>query len=184
MLELEAELSSLEVSEGDHSRRVCKLLSSRRYSRYIRKTKTGKLRISKAKIREYEKLDGKFVVHSNDDSLSAQDLALGYKQLMRVEECWRTLKSGLQMRPVYHSLEHRIRAHVMLSVLALLLERMAERACSDTWRNIRDDLKQIKVAQLLGPEGELWQITEPRSGALNRLKLLEIKNPPTILKYS
>ena len=184
VLELEAELSSLEVSEGDHSRRVCKLLSSRRYSRYIRKTKTGKLRISKAKIREYEKLDGKFVVHSNDDSLSAQDLALGYKQLMRVEECWRTLKSGLQMRPVYHSLEHRIRAHVMLSVLALLLERMAERACSDTWRNIRDDLKQIKVAQLLGPEGELWQITEPRSGALNRLKLLEIKNPPTILKYS
>ena len=98
VLELEAELSSLEVSEGDHSRRVCKLLSSRRYSRYIRKTKTGKLRISKAKIREYEKLDGKFVVHSNDDSLSAQDLALGYKQLMRVEECWRTLKSGLQMR--------------------------------------------------------------------------------------
>ena len=184
VLELEAELASLEVDEGEHSKRVCELLSNRRYGRYIRKTKTGKLRINKAKIREYEKLDGKFVVHSNDDSLSAQDLALGYKQLMRVEECWRTLKSGLQIRPVYHSLEHRIRAHVMLSMLALLLERMAERACSDTWRNIRDDLKQVKVAQLLGPEGELWQITHPKPEALNRLKLLKIKSPQTILDYA
>ena len=36
-----------------------------------------------------ERPDGKFVVHGNDDSLSAEDLALGYKQLQRVEEAWR-----------------------------------------------------------------------------------------------
>ena len=48
------------------------------------------------------RLDGKFVVHSNDDTLSAEDMALGYKQLQRVEEAWRTLKSGLKLRPVYH----------------------------------------------------------------------------------
>jgi hypothetical protein len=69
-----------------------------------------------------------------------------------------------------------------LTVLSLLLERVAEHACQDTWRNIRDDLKQIKLAQLLSPHGEVWQVTEPRKQASNRLKSLEIKNPPLLLR--
>src|SRR5215510_2180918 len=76
-------------------RRVCQLRASRRYGCYLRLTKGGLLRIDAAKQRSAEQLDGKFVVHSNDDSLTPADLALGYKQLQRVEEAWRTLKSGL-----------------------------------------------------------------------------------------
>ncbi len=49
----------------------------------------------------------------------------------------------------------RIRAHIALSVIALLLERLAEHACGDTWRNIRDDLRQIKLIQLLWPNDTL-----------------------------
>jgi hypothetical protein len=48
-------------------------------------------------------------------------------------------------------------------VLSLRLERIAEQACGDTWRNIRDDLKQIKLAQLSSPNGTVWQVTEPGS---------------------
>ena len=95
------------------------------------------------------KLDGKFVVHSNDDTLTAADMALGYKQLQRVEQAWRTLKSGLRLRPVYHWAPHRIHAHVALTVLALLLERVAEQACGDTWRNIRDDLKRMQLGAIV-----------------------------------
>ena len=73
-------------------------------------------------------------------------------------------------------------AHVSLSVLALLLERVAEHHCNDTWRNIRDDLKQIKLAQLLSPNGTVWQVTEPQKNAANRLKSLKIKKPPPILQ--
>jgi hypothetical protein len=160
--ELEAELESLHHSADEpHTKRLCQLRSSARYGPYIRLTKTGKPMIDKAVIRQREHLDGKFIVHSNDDTLSAEDMALGYKQLQRVEEAWRTLKSGLRMRPVYHWTPHRICAHVSISVLALLLERVAELACGDTWRNIRDDLKQIKLAQLLSPNGTVWQVTEP-----------------------
>jgi hypothetical protein len=119
------------------------------------------------------------VVHSNDDSLPPADLALGYKQLQRVEEAWRTLKSGLCLCPVYHWAVHRIHAHVALGVLALLWERVIEQACGDTWRNIRADLNQIKLAQLLSPHGEVWQVTEPSLEAANHLKSLEIKNPPS-----
>jgi hypothetical protein len=180
--ELEAELSSLRECAGEgHSKRVCQLRASGRYGKYIRLTRTGKPVIDQGRIREQERLDGKFVVHSNDDTLDAEDMALGYKQLQRVEEAWRTLKSGLRLRPVYHYVPHRIHAHVFLTVLALLLERIAEQACGDTWRNIRDDLKQIKLAQLLSENGMIWQVTEPLPDAHKRLNCLEIKNPPPIV---
>jgi transposase len=180
--ELEAELASLKEGQGEsHSKRVCQLRASRRYGRYVRLTKGGLLRIDAAKRRAEEQLDGKFVVHSNDDSLSPTDLALGYKQLQRVEEAWRTLKSGLRLRPVYHWAVHRIHAHVALSVLALLLERVIEQACGDTWRTIRAELEQIKLAQLLSPHGEVWQVTEPSPEAAKHLQCLEMKNPPAVL---
>ena len=183
--ELATELESLrEDNEPGHSKRVCALRASARYGRYVRLTRAGQPRIDRAKIKAAERLDGKFVVHGNDDTLSAEDLALGYKQLQRVEEAWRRLKSGLKFRPVYHFAPQRIRAHVALSVLALLLERVAERACGDTWRNIRDDVKRIKLAQLSGPDGELWQVTDPGPAAAKRLKSLQIPHPPPILKLA
>jgi hypothetical protein len=94
------------------------------------------------------------------------------------------LKSGIKIRPVYHWAPHRISAHVSLTMLALLLERIAENACGDTWRNIRDDLRQIKLAQLSTPHGELWQVTEPSQPALNRLKQLGIPAPPLLLNVA
>jgi hypothetical protein len=185
LTELEAEIVSLkDIDSGSYTKRVFELLASGRYGRYLRRTKTGKLRIDRAAVKRAEKHDGKFVVHSNDDTLSAEDMALGYKQLMRVEHAWRQLKSGLKMRPVFHWAVHRIHAHVFLTVLSLLLERVAEQSCGDTWRNIRDDLKQIKLAQLSSENGTLWQVTEPRPEARNRLKLLEIDNPPTIIDHT
>jgi hypothetical protein len=180
--ELEAELATLQDCEGDaHSRRVCALRASRRYGRYLRVGKRGRLEIDRARVRDEERLDGKFVVHSNDDTLTPEDMALGYKQLLRAEEAWRRLKQGLDLRPIYHHAVHRIHAHVFLTVLALLLERVAEIACKDSWRNIRDNLRQVKLAQLSSPNGDVWQVTEPADGARNRLKSLDIKNPPTIL---
>jgi len=183
--ELEAELATLkDLDSQSYSKRVFDLVASRRYGRYIRRTKKGKLRIDRSAVKAAEKLDGKFVVHSNDDTLSAEDMALGYKQLMRVEQAWRQLKSVLKMRPVYHWAPHRIHAHVFLAVLGLLLQRIAEETCGDTWRNISDDLKQIKLAQLNGPDGTLWQVTEPRPEARSRLKSLEIDNLPTLVDHA
>ena len=181
--ELEAELAALSSlpSGRAHQKRVCELRASRRYGRYVRLTRGGQARIDRAGVKAAERRDGKFVVRSNDDTLTAEDLALGYKQLYRVEHSFRQLKSELRLRPVYHRVARRIRAHIALSVIALLLERMAEHACGDTWGNIRDDLEQIKLVQLSGPNGGLWQVTEPRPNAAKRLKSLQIKPPPPIL---
>jgi hypothetical protein len=180
--ELAAELESLRTQRGaSHSKRVCELRASGRYGRYVRLTRADAPRINQAVVAAAARLDGKFVVHSNDDTLNAADLALGYKQLQRVEIAWRSLKSGLKLRPVFHWAPHRIHAHVALTVLSLLLERVAEQACGDTWRNIKDDLRRIKLAQLLSPNGSVWQVTEPTSDALKHLKSLRIPKPPPIL---
>ena len=184
LAELEAELDSLRpLPHQEHSKRVCALRASARYGRYLKQTRSG-LAIDRKAVTAAERLDGKFVVHSNDDTLSAADMALGYKQLQRVEEAWRSMKSGLRLRPVFHWAPHRIHAHVAITVLALLLERVAEHACADTWRNIRDDLKRIQLAQLLSPHGRVWQVTEPTPEAAKRLKLLQIKPPAPILSLA
>ena len=99
--------------------------ASGRYGRYLKVGRGGRLAIDRKKVRAAERRDGKFVVHGNDDSLSGEDMALGYKQLQRVEQAWRSLKSGLGLRPLYHRVPHRIHAHVSITVLALLLERVA-----------------------------------------------------------
>jgi len=108
-------------------------------------------------------------------------MALGYKQQQRVEEAWRTMKSGLKMRPVFHWAPHRIHTHIAITVLSLLLERTIEHACQDTWRNIRDDLKHIQLAQLSSPNCRVWQVIEPSPDAVNRLKALKIKPQKPIL---
>ncbi|MBK7665808.1 MAG: IS1634 family transposase [Sterolibacteriaceae bacterium] len=185
LAELTAEIEALSTQTGHaHGKRVCELRASGRYGRYLRFTKTGQPRIDATRLAELTKLDGKFVVHSNDDTLTAADLALGYKQLQRVEQAWRTLKSGLRLRPVYHWAPHRIHAHVSLTILALLLERVAEQACGDTWRNIRDDFKRMKLAQLSSTNGTVWQVTEPSPDITKRLKALQIPKPPPILELA
>jgi hypothetical protein len=59
-------------------------------------------RVDRSAITEAERYDGRWGISSNDDTLTAEDLALGYKQLLRVEQCWRRMKLGLRMRPVVH----------------------------------------------------------------------------------
>lgn len=180
--DLEAELASLKQQRGArHSKRACELLSSQRFSRYLRQTRTGLLRIDRAAIKQAARYDGKWVVTSNDDTLTAEDLALGYKQLMRVEHCWRQLKSGLRLRPVYHRRPWRIQAHVTITVLGLLLERIAEIRAGDTWRNVAAQLETIKVVEYDRAGARVHQTTESRPEVAHLLDRLGIKPPPRLL---
>jgi hypothetical protein len=179
--ELEAELKAMQArSDGRHSKRACALLTSSRYGRYLRETKRGKLRLDRAAIAEAERYDGKWVITSNDDTLTAEDLALGYKQLLRVEACWRQLKSGLSMRPVRHFRPWRIQAHVTISVLSLLLERIAEIRASDTWRNLAAQLQTIKVVEYDRAEARVQQTSEVRKETAALLAKLGVPSPPRL----
>ena len=179
--ELEAELASMQQSPArGHSKRACELLASGRYGKYLRQTASGELRIDRTAISEAERYDGKWVVTSNDDTLTAEDLALGYKQLLRVEQCWRQMKSGLRMRPVFHYRPWRIQAHVTISVLALLLERVAEIRTGETWRNLVAQLDKIQVVEYDRGEARIQQTTEVRPEAQALLKKLRVALPPKL----
>jgi transposase len=177
---LEVELKTLQQrGDGKHSKRAMGLLLSSRYGRFLRETPRGKLRIDRAAIEEEARYDGKWVITSNDDTLTAVDLALGYKQLMRVEQCWRQLK-GLRIRPVFHYRPWRIQAHVTLSVLALLLERVVEIRTGDTWRNVAAQLATIKVVEYERGPARVQQTTELRPDVIALLSKLGVPLPPRI----
>ena len=91
----------------------------------LRRTTTGLLRIDRAAAQREAHYDGKWLLRTSDLTLSPGDLAAAYKQLLAVERGWRDCKSSLGLRPVYHHREDRIRAHVQLCSLALLLIRVA-----------------------------------------------------------
>jgi hypothetical protein len=111
--ELSAELSLLREREADHPKAACELLASRRYGRYLTTDYTGRPRLDAAKVKAAEKFDGKFVVITNDDTLSAEDIALGYKGGWIIESCFRRMKqTGLEVRPMFHWTARRIEAHV------------------------------------------------------------------------
>jgi transposase len=109
--------------------------------RYLRITAGGLLRVDADAVRREAHLDGKWLLRCSDPSLSPEDIAAGYKQLLEVERGWRDLKTHLDLRPVHHRREDRIRAHVQLCWLALLLVRIAETGDpTRTWRRIREEL--------------------------------------------
>lgn len=82
--------------------------------RYLRRTPSGLLRIDRAAAKREAHLDGKWLLRISDMTLTPDDLAAAYKQLVAVERGWRDCKGSLGLRPVHHHREDRIRAHVQL----------------------------------------------------------------------
>ena len=153
-------------------------------NRYLRVTPGGLLRIDAARAKAEENLDGKYLLRTSDPKMTAEDIALGYKQLLEVERGWRDMKQVIDLRPVYHRKEERIRAHVILCWLALLLARIAENACGSTWPRLRRELDRIAVGTFAGPAGTFRQRTEITDAQQDILTRLGIDPPPKIYQLT
>src|SRR3982751_414871 len=153
-------------------------------NRYLRVTPGGLLRVDKAKIKLEANLDGKYLLRCSDPHLSAADIALGYKQLLEVERGWRDMKQILDLRPVYHRLEQRIRAHVVLCWLALLLIRIIETSTGDTWHNVRRHLDRLHAGTFTGPTGTFRQRTELSKPQRDLFTALDIPLPKKIIEIT
>jgi transposase len=163
-----------------HKKSVCALLAHRTMGRFLMQLKSGEIKIDKGKIREEEHLDGKYILSTSDDTLTPEDVALGYKQLLEVERAFRTLKTTLDLRPVYHRKDERIQAHVFLCFLALLLVRIAERKTNMTWDRIKAQMERLHLIDFFSKDGHVLQTTEPTSEQVNILKMLKIQSPKRI----
>jgi Transposase DDE domain len=146
-------------SDDAHRQAECALRDHPTLGRWLRQTPTGRLVIDRAKITAEERLDGKYLLSTSDPDLSAEDVALGYKNLLEAERGFRDIKSTLGLRPVFHRIEPRIRAHVLLCWMALLLIRVAERRTGLTWRRIAIELGRVHAVTLTGTAGTVIQTT-------------------------
>jgi hypothetical protein len=152
--------------------------------RYLRTTPGGLLRLDAAAVAAEARLDGKYLLRTSDPHLSAEDIALGYKQLLEVERGWRDMKQILDLRPVYHRLEDRIRAHVILCWLALLLARIVETRTATTWPQARAELQRLHVGTFTGPAGTFRATTELTKPQHALYSALSIDPPKKIIEIS
>ena len=158
------------------------LLASKRYKRYLSISKSGQVYIDQDKIRNAEKYDGKWVLETNDDTICLEDAACGYKGLMIIERCFRSLKrTQIKMSPMYHWLPRRIETHVRICVLSLLIERVAELACEKPWHQIRAILDGLQVTEFLTPTHRFFKLNEAAAPLCDTLKMLKIPLPTGVL---
>jgi hypothetical protein len=167
---------------SDHPKAACRLVASKRFGTYLSLDPEGRPFIDRAKVRRAEQLDGKFVLTTNDDTLSAADIALGYKGMWIIEACFRRLKTtGLGIRPMFHWTPRRIVAHVKLCVLALMIQRAAEIATGAPWSQLVDVLERLKAVRYTAEGETIVQANRITPELAAILKKLDISTPQPIL---
>jgi hypothetical protein len=152
--------------------------------RLLRRTRTGLLRVDRAAAAREARLDGKWLLRTNDHTLTPEDLAAAYKQLIAVERGWRDMKGALRLRPVFHHREDRIRTHVQLCWLALLLIRVAENAAGDTWRNLHHELDRMHLVTLATGDGRVAQRSAATPGQQTIFQALDLREPPKFFDFT
>jgi transposase len=176
--ETERRLTELgDLSGTAHTKAACALRAHPTYGRYVRQSTTGKLAIDRSKISQEAKLDGKFLVSTSDPHLSTEDIALGYKQLHEIERVNRDLKHTVDIRPMHHRREDRIRAHVLLCWLALLLIRVIENDSRHTWHQLKKLFRPLMVAQHATKHGIVCETNAVTSEQKSVLDALRVKPP-------
>jgi hypothetical protein len=178
------ELLQLELERlgDDHPKAACRLVASKRFGPYLSLDDQGRPRIDPAKVKAAERLDGKFVLTTNDDTLSAADIALGYKGMWIIEACFRKLKTtGLGIRPMFHWTPRRIVAHVKLCVLALMIQRAAEIAAQAPWSQLADALERLQAVRYTCEGETIVQASRISPELAAILKKLDISKPKPIL---
>lgn len=181
--ETERRLEALDQLEGkQHTKAACDLRAHRTFGRYVRQTKTGKLKLDKTKINTEAKLDGKYLVSTSDDHLPAEDVVLGYKQLHEIERVNRDLKHTVDVRPVYHHRSDRIKVHVLLCWLALLLIRVIENETDRTWHQLKKTMWPLMVGRHQTQHGVISQTNKPTNEQKAVLDALNLKAPARYLE--
>lgn len=136
-----------QLKHGDKS-----LIGNQGYRKYLQSERGGRFVIDEAKVKEEARYDGLWVLQTNLADEPPM-IALAYKELWMVENLFRTMKSVLETRPIYHKCDETIRGHVFCSFLALLLkraleQRLEERGESWEWAEIvrgLDNLQEVEA---------------------------------------
>jgi len=164
-----------------HTKAACALRSHSAYGRYIIQDEKGVLRIDTAKIASESLLDGKFLVSTSSMKMDAADVVAGYKQLWAIERVFRDMKNILDIRPVYHHLDDRIRSHILICWLAMVLVRYAENITDTSWYQIETTLADLTTGLIESDKVNLWYCSDISDEAKDIFKKLNIALPKRVL---
>jgi transposase len=161
------------------------LVGNKGYRKYIRSEKNKRFTVDEEKIEFEERFDGKWVLTTDMKNISAKDVALQYKMLWMVENIFRTMKSGLDTRPIFHKLDRTIRGHVFCSFLAILMRRELERrlelrGSSFEWGDVLRDISSVEEVTAEISEKQIIFRSELKGCAGKVFKAAGVAVPPTI----
>jgi Transposase DDE domain len=177
----EAIVASLreQLRNGDKS-----LVGNKGYRRYLSGDGSSHFAIDEAKLAEDARYDGKWVLRTNTD-LDSAEVALQYKRLWMVEHWFRSCKSLLQTRPIYHKCDETIRGHVFCSFLALVLRqelqaRLKERGHELEWDDVISDLDRLQLVEV-EQEGKRFLLRSETQGTTGKVfQTVGVALPPTV----
>ncbi len=160
------------------------LISNSGYRRYL-VVKKETVEIDYRAFEEDARYDGKYVLRTNS-GLDTAEVALAYKGLWRVERAFRELKSTLDLRPIYHFKDRRVRAHVMVCFLALVLESALLRSLKQINSQVEymyliRDLKQLKAVELTLEGTRYVCRTELPGNSFEAFRALGIRPPSQVV---
>ena len=161
---------------------------NKRGTRKYLKTTTKTTGLDEEKIKADEAWDGIYGIRTNNAAMTPGEIRDAYSQLWRIEECFRVLKTNLELRPVYHWTPKRIQGHFVLCFLAFLLERTLELMLKKenidfSVARIRDSLSALELSVV--QEGEKTFLLRSNLDELSKnvLSTLEIKTPPSFQPF-
>jgi transposase len=159
------------------------LIGNKGYRKFL-KIDRGSVTIDQDKVEYESRFDGKWVLMTNT-KLSADEVALKYKELWQVEQVFRDIKSVLETRPIYHQRDENIRGHVFCSFLALVLrkeldKRLAKAGHHFEWADIKRDLKALQEV-LINDNGKSLLLRTECVGTCGKVfQAVGVAVPPTI----
>lgn len=165
-----------------HTRKACDLLSKRGLARYLRELKDGGLRIDRSKLREDERYDGKYVLMTSELEADAAELVGGYRDLWRAERAFRSMKSVLDIEPVYHRAPRRIIAHAHVCVLGYLLMKVLENRTGESWQLVREKLQELSVSRVETDVAAFYQTKRLTGSEKSLLNSCGVEIPPRVLQ--
>jgi hypothetical protein len=160
------------------------LVGNKGYRRFLSGSDSPGFRIDEAKIAEDARYDGKWVLRTNTE-LDAAEVALQYKQLWMVEHWFRSCKSLLQTRPIYHKRDETIRGHVFCSFLALVLRqelqaRLEQRGHDPEWADVIGDLDRLQMVEV-EQDGKRFLLRSEMQGTCSTVfQTVGVALPPTV----
>jgi transposase len=168
-----------QLRQGDKS-----LVGNKGYRRFLKIEGDGHFEVDEAKIEEESRYDGTWVLRTNTE-LPAADVALQFKRLWMVEQWFRSCKSLLETRPIYHHLDETIRGHVFCSFLALVLRyelqsRLKAKGRKFEWADVLRDLERVEQVEV-EHQGHRFLLRSQLSGTSWRVfQAAGVAVPPTV----